>query len=292
MKFSFESTGFLVKRTLNIRGRLLDLTIPKVMGILNVTPDSFYDGNVYKHQSSILSRVGQMLEEGASIIDVGGYSTRPGGAEISEREELDRIVPAVQAISKEYPGIIISIDTFRSGVARIACFEGASIVNDVSGGTLDPEMFQTISELNVPYILMHMRGTPLNMASQSNYQDVVLDVLKELQSRLKQVEDFGIKDIIVDPGFGFAKNINQNFELLNCLETFRFLSRPILVGLSRKSFIWKTLKLLADDALNGTTVLNTVALLKGASILRVHDVKEAVQAIELIKYSEPPVFKT
>lgn len=283
MKSRAESNHFLSKYSLNVNGRLLDLSKPKVMGILNVTPDSFFDGSRYQSEEQILRQAEKMLVEGAHIIDIGGYSTRPGAAEISIPDETDRVVKAIGWVAREFPKAVISIDTFRSSVARAAFAEGASILNDVSGGALDPEMFATAALLKAPYILMHMRGNPQDMQNRNDYSDVVLEVISELQQKISALHEAGVHDIVVDPGFGFAKSVAQNFEILNNLQRFRILDKPLLVGFSRKSMIWRTLGITPDEALNGTTALHSVALLKGASILRVHDVREAVQTIELIR---------
>lgn len=284
MRFSSESTGFLLNHTLNIQGVLMDLREPKVMGILNVTPDSFFDGNRYTERDAILRRVKQMVDDGASIIDVGGYSTRPGAGEVSESEEIDRVARPIGWIRREFPDVVISVDTFRGAVARAACQEGANIINDVSGGNLDAGMIPAVAELQVPYILMHMRGTPATMASHSVYENVTRDVIAELQVTVTKLVSQGIRDVIIDPGFGFAKTVDQNFKMLQNLSQFWALNRPLMVGVSRKSMIWKTLNITPEEALNGTSVLHTVALLRGASILRVHDVKEARQAVDLLKH--------
>ncbi len=284
MRFSSESTGFLLNHTLNIQGVLMDLREPKVMGILNVTPDSFFDGNRYTERDAILRRVMQMVDDGASIIDVGGYSTRPGAGEVSESEEIDRVARPIGWIRREFPDVVISVDTFRGAVARAACQEGANIINDVSGGNLDAGMIPAVAELQVPYILMHMRGTPATMASHSVYENVTRDVIAELQVTVTKLVSQGTRDVIIDPGFGFAKTVDQNFKMLQNLSQFWALNRPLMVGVSRKSMIWKTLNITPEEALNGTSVLHTVALLRGASILRVHDVKEARQAVDLLKH--------
>lgn len=274
-----------MKKTLNINGQLLDLSIPKVMGILNVTPDSFYEkSRVYSNKRALESTIELMVQDGADILDVGGYSTRPGASEISVKEEIDRVVPVLRRIKSTHSSMIISIDTFRSEVAKVAVAEGASIVNDISGGTIDEKMPEVIANLGVPYILMHTRGTPETMQTLTTYKNIVSDVLAELQQRLVLFEEKGVKDIIIDVGFGFAKTLEQNFALLKSLENFQILNRPILAGLSRKSMIWKTLKIDQDKALNGTTVLNAYALSKGASFLRVHDVKEAKEAALLSRF--------
>jgi len=282
-----QSKIFSVNKTLNVRGKLIDLSEPKVMGILNVTPDSFYDGFKYTDETSILKQVEKMVSEGADFIDVGGNSTRPGAEDISEEEELKRVLPAVKAIFKNFPAVIVSIDTFRANVARKIVEEGASIVNDISGGNLDQGMFETIASLQVPYILMHMKGTPQTMVKESNYENLLKEILDYFHEKIHRLHSLHIKDIIVDPGFGFAKSVDQNFELLNKLDRFKILEKSMLVGLSRKSMIWRTLKTNPDSALNGTTALNTIALIKGASILRVHDVKEAKEVIQLVNQVQP-----
>jgi len=253
------------------------------MGILNVTPDSFYDGGRLADSDSVLKQAEKMLTDGATFIDVGGYSTRPGASDVSVEEELRRVLPAIQSIVKHFPEVIISIDTFRSEVAKQAVNEGACMINDISGGQLDPIMFETVASLNVPYILMHSRGTPQTMIKLNEYENLIKDIVGYFHQKIFQLQHLGVKDIIIDPGFGFAKNIEQNFQLLKDLDHFQILGKPILAGLSRKSMIWKTLKTNPEDALNGTTSLNTVALLKGASILRVHDVKEAVEVAKLME---------
>jgi len=252
------------------------------MGILNVTPDSFYDGARYRTDAEILQQTEKMLTEGATFIDVGAYSTRPHAADISLEEELSRALHAIRLIVKHFPGALLSIDTFRSEVARAAVQEGAGIINDISAGDLDPKMFDVVAALNVPYIMMHMRGNPQTMTTQTRYDNLIKDVTDYFHQKIDQLRQRHLADIIVDPGFGFAKTREQNFDLLRNLDYFSILGRPILAGLSRKSMIWKTLNISPDDALNGTTSLNTIALLKGANILRVHDVKEAMQAIRLV----------
>lgn len=270
----------VTKKTLNCRGRLVDLTQPAVMGILNITPDSFFADSRVSLDSTV-STAERMLQEGATFLDIGGYSTRPGAAEVSPSEEADRVLPVIDAILAAFPSALISVDTFRASVARQAVASGAALVNDIAGGTLDSAMFNTVAELGVPYVLMHTRGTPQTMQSMATYNDVTTDVIDELATRLAELRALGHKDILLDPGFGFAKTPNQNFELLHHLTDFGLFDEPILVGISRKTTIWKTLNIKPDDALNGTTVLNTIALLKGASILRVHDVREAVEAVKL-----------
>jgi dihydropteroate synthase len=271
-----------IKKTINVGGRLLPLSPPRIMGILNVTPDSFYDGGQLPTlPDAVAQRVGTMLEEGATLLDVGGYSTRPGAQEVSPAEELDRILPVIEIIRKYFPEVVVSVDTFRAGVARAAVGAGAHLINDVSGGNLDPAMFATVADLKVPYVLMHMRGTPQTMAGLTQYDRLVPDILKELWAKVLTLRQLGVADIIVDPGFGFAKTPAQNFSLLRDLSEFQQLGCPVLVGVSRKSFIWKALGGTAADALNGTTVLNTLALQQGAAILRVHDVRPAAEAVKL-----------
>lgn len=270
-------------QTLNCRGTLIDLSIPKVMGIINVTPDSFYDGGKSFSNKDILLQAETMISEGADFLDIGGYSSRRGAADISETEEIQRVTEAIASILKRFPHIPISVDTFRSEVAKAAVGAGASMINDISGGDLDERMYNTTARLRVPYVLMHMRGTPKTMAKLTDYENVTLEVIANLSEKIALARAAGISDIIADPGFGFAKTRSQSFELMKNLELFKNLDVPILAGVSRKSFIYKTLGTTPEHALNGTTVLNTVALLKGASILRVHDVKEAKECIELHK---------
>ena len=277
----------LGRHSVNCRGRLVDLSAPKVMGILNVTPDSFYAGSRLDVGRTVAAAA-QMLADGATFLDVGGYSTRPGATDVSPAEEAARVLPVIEEILAAFPDALISVDTFRAGVARQAVAQGACMINDVGGGTLDPAMFATVAELGVPYVLMHLRGTPQTMQSQTTYLNVTLDVIDELAARLAQLRQATAQtgtlpvDVILDPGFGFAKTSAQNFTLLRELPAFdQAFSEPLLVGISRKSTIWKTLNTTADEALNGTTVLNTVALLGGAAILRVHDVRQAVEAVLL-----------
>lgn len=258
------------------------------MGIINVTPDSFYDGGKSFLQQNILSQAEKMLTDGATFLDIGGYSSRPGAENISIKEETDRVLRAIEIILQNYPETLISVDTFRSEVAKAAVQNGAAIINDISGGTLDAEMYKIVGQLKTPYILMHMRGTPQDMATLTDYKNVTIEVLEFLSRKINLARAAGIDDIIVDPGFGFAKMAKQSFELLNNLELFKNLDVPVLAGVSRKSFIYKTLGISPKEALNGTTSINTIALLKGASILRVHDVKEAVECVKLyenLKYS-------
>ncbi|TNJ45658.1 dihydropteroate synthase [Tamlana fucoidanivorans] len=269
--------------TLNCKGKLIDLSTPKVMGILNITPDSFYDGGQFKKENEILRHVENMLNHGASFIDVGAYSSRPNAKHVSQDEELKRILPIVQCLLKEFPEVLLSIDTFRSEVAKQCVVAGAAIINDISAGKLDDQMLTTVASLQVPYIMMHMKGTPQNMQEQTQYDDLIKDMLFYFSERLNAATAAGIIDLVIDPGFGFSKTLNQNFELLNKLDLLNITERPLLVGVSRKSMIYKTLKVSAKEALNGTTVLNTLALQKGASILRVHDVKEAIECVKLFE---------
>lgn len=267
--------------TINCKGQLIDLTTPKVMGILNVTPNSFYDGGKFKSESEILTQVEKMLSDGATFIDLGAFSSKPNAEFVSEDEEIARIIPILNLILKYFPDALISIDTFRSKVAVLSIENGASIINDISAGSLDEKIFETIAKYNVPYIMMHMRGTPETMQSLTNYENIVKEILFYFSEKVAKARGFGINDLIVDPGFGFAKTTDQNFEVLQKLELFQMLELPVLVGVSRKSMIYKTLENNPSEALNGTTVLNTMALNKGANILRVHDVKEAVECVKL-----------
>lgn len=268
--------------TSNCGGRLLALSSPVVMGIINVTPDSFYAGSRKTLTDVIVGTATRMLEEGAAILDIGGQSTRPGSTPLSADEEWSRVQPAIESILRHFPDAILSIDTYHSSVARKAVAAGASIVNDISSGHLDAEMIPTVAKLDVPYIAMHMKGTPATMQSLAQYDNVSLEVLDFFIGKIEECRKAGIRDVIIDPGFGFAKTISHNFELLNKLNALSILGKPILAGLSRKSTIYKTLHITPEEALNGTTILNTIALLNGAHILRVHDVKEAVEAVKLV----------
>ena len=269
--------------TINCSGNLIDLTTPKVMGILNVTPDSFYDGGRHKGTSAILQQTEKMIEEGASFIDIGAYSSRPGAEFVSEEVELGRVVPIVSKIVKHFPEAVLSIDTFRSTIAQICIDEGAALINDISAGNLDPEMMPTVARNKVPYIMMHMKGTPQTMKELNIYKNLVEDISFYFSEKIALARALGIYDLIIDPGFGFAKNVTQNFELLQKFDLFKTFDAPILAGISRKSMIYKTLKTDASHALNGTTALHMVALQKGANILRVHDVKEAVECVTLFQ---------
>lgn len=281
-----KDTRFPTKITINCRGRLLSLEQPVVMGILNVTPDSFYASsriwsNDREMTEAVVEKAAVMLQEGAALLDVGAYSTRPGAAEISVQEELDRLIPVLEALQAALPDALVSADTFRAEVARAAVRAGAHLINDVGGGTLDDNMFETVAALDVPYILMHMKGTPANMQSHTQYENLLLDISSFLLNQATALHRLGVKDVIFDPGFGFAKSMDQNFELLRRLHEIVALGYPVLAGISRKSMIYRTLGVDASDALNGTTFLHAFALSAGARILRVHDVKPAVEAIQL-----------
>lgn len=272
-------TPFLM--TINCKGNLIDLSRPKVMGILNRTPNSFYAESRISEESVLLKKAEKMLEEGATFIDIGGYSSRPDAEDVSIEEELNRVLPAIELLVKNFPEIIISVDTFRAEVADKSIQAGAAIINDISAGSLDQEMMPTVAKHQVPYIMMHMRGTPKTMQSLTDYKDLPRDVIYYFSAKIKLARQHGINDIITDPGFGFAKTTEQNFELFKNLELFKSLDLPFLVGISRKSMIYKSLGISAQEALNGTTVLNSLALARGASILRVHDVKEAIECVKL-----------
>ena len=269
-------------RYINVKGNLLDLSIPRVMGVINITPDSFYKASRAITLKDISGAAVRMTEEGADIIDIGGYSSRPGAADIPVEEEIDRVSNAVKAIIRELPEAVISVDTFRADVARIAINDcGACIINDISGGEGDENMFPLVEELNLPYILMHMQGNPRNMQDNPVYDDPVADILRWFAPKIFRLQSAGVKDIIIDPGFGFGKTKDHNFEMLRRFNDFSVAGLPLLAGVSRKGMIWKTLDISADEALNGTTALNVIALMNGADILRVHDVREAVQAVKL-----------
>lgn len=270
-----------INLSINCNGKLVDLNTPKVMGVLNITPDSFYDGGRYKDAKSILNQTEKLISEGATFLDIGAYSSRPGADFISENEELKRIMPVVELIQKNNPDVLISIDSFRAKVIRECVSAGAVISNDISAGKLDPDMIKTVGELGVPYIMMHMRGTPQTMKNHTTYQHLINEIYAYFSKQIELARQHNITDIIIDPGFGFAKTLAQNYELLNQMEFFKNLNCPILTGVSRKSMIYKVLGCTAEEALNGTTALNMVALMNGACILRVHDVKEAVECIKL-----------
>ena len=274
------------KVTLNSRGKAIDLSSPAVMAILNITPDSFYGKSRINTIHEALKNTEKFIKEGAKFIDVGAYSSRPGAVDVSETEELQRIIPVITAIAKEYPDILISIDTFRAKVAEEAILAGGHIINDIAAGNLDDKMFETVAKLQVPYIMMHMKGTPQNMQQNPTYNNVAQEVFNYFDEKIAHLKQLGVKDLIIDPGFGFAKTIAHNYELLEQMEILHKFELPILVGFSRKSMITKVLNIKAHEALNGTTILNTISLLKGASILRVHDVKEAVECVKLLAMIE------
>ena len=267
--------------TINCNGKLIDLTTPKVMGILNCTPDSFYDGGKYKSESQFLSQVEKMLSDGATFVDIGAYSSKPNAEFVSEDDELNRLLPVIELVLNSFPETIISVDTFRSKIAQKAIENGAAIVNDISAGNLDENMLEIVAKLQVPYIMMHMKGTPQTMQTLTQYDNICKEMLFYFSERVGKARSFGINDIIIDPGFGFAKTVEQNFEVMQKLELFQMLELPLLVGISRKSMIYKTLETTAESSLNGTTFLNAISLQKGANILRVHDVKEAVESVKL-----------
>ncbi|MBT8184618.1 MAG: dihydropteroate synthase [Eudoraea sp.] len=269
--------------TINCNGSLIDLSTPRVMGILNLTPDSFYDGGKYRLRDPILHQTEKMLSEGATFIDLGGYSSRPGAKNITEKEEMNRVLPAVELLLTTFPDIVLSVDTFRSAVARAALEHGVAMINDISAGIMDNKMMNTVSEFGVPYIMMHMKGTPQNMKTKTTYKDLIGEMLYYFSERVAKATALGIKDIIIDPGMGFAKNSSQNFEILRQLELFQTLEHPLLIGLSRKSMIYRILNTTPQQALNGTTALHMYALNKGARILRVHDVREAMECITLME---------
>lgn len=270
------------KQTLNCKGKVVDISKPSVMAILNLTPDSFYQNSRAKNIDDALSKVEHFVKEGAKFIDLGAYSSRPGAAEVSEKEELERMVPVIKAINQSFPEVLLSVDTFRAKVAEESIHAGAHLINDIAAGNLDDKMFETVAKLQVPYIMMHMKGTPQNMQDNPTYENVTEEVFAYFSEKIKILRSLGVKDIILDPGFGFAKTLEHNYQLLKEMELLNFFELPLLVGFSRKSMITKALGIKTAEALNGTTVLNTTALLKGANILRVHDVKEAVECVELV----------
>jgi dihydropteroate synthase len=277
MDYSF----FKKKVTINAGGQLIDLSCPKVMGIINITPDSFYAGSRKQNVDATLQQAGQMLNEGATFLDLGAYSSRPGAEDISIDEELDRLLPVLEAMVSRFPGAILSIDTFRAQVAGAAINAGAHMINDISGGQLDEDMFGTVARLRVPYILMHMKGNPKTMQQAAHYEDVFAEVYDYFVDKYHQLKQLGVHDVIIDPGFGFAKKREHSYALMRRLQDFYPLQLPVLAGVSRKTMIYGLLGITADEALNGTTALNTIALTKGANILRVHDVKEAVEAVKI-----------
>ena len=268
---------------INVNGQLMDLTEPQVMGILNVTPDSFYAGSRTETEKDIIGRLHQITSEGASIIDIGAYSSRPDAEHITAEEEMNRLRTGLSLVQKYQPKAVVSVDTFRADVAKMCVEEyGVAIINDISAGNMDPSMFKTIAQLGVPYIIMHMQGTPQNMQMNPHYENLQKEVFLYFAERVQKLRDLGVKDIIIDPGFGFGKTLEHNYELMNHLYEFHIFELPLLVGISRKSMIYKLLGTTPEEALNGTTSLNTIALLKGANILRVHDVKEAVEAVRIV----------
>lgn len=270
--------------TINVNGQLMELQRPQVMGILNITPDSFYAGSRKQTEADILSRTHQILEEGASIIDIGAYSSRPNAEHISPDDEMQRLRTALHLINRDFPDAVISIDTFRADVARMCVEEyGAAIINDISAGQMDEQMFTTIAQLGVPYIIMHMQGTPQDMQTNPHYENLLKEVFFYFSEKVQKLRDLGVKDIILDPGFGFGKTLEHNYQLMNHLEEFSVFELPFLVGISRKSMIYKLLGSTPEEALNGTSILNTIALLKGANLLRVHDVKAATEAIAIVQ---------
>lgn len=269
--------------TINVGGRLVSFDEPQVMGILNVTPDSFFATSRCRSEGEIRQRVCQIRQEGATMVDIGAYSSRPGAEDVSKDEELRRLLPAIDIVREEWPEAVVSVDTFRAEVARKAVEAGADIVNDISGGEMDREMFSAVSELHVPYILMHMQGTPKDMQVEPKYENLMCEVFRSLGERVEALHEMGVVDIILDPGFGFGKTMTQNYEMMARLEEFRLLGCPLLVGVSRKSMIYRLLNTMPEESLNGTTALNMIALMKGADILRVHDVKEAVEAIKIYR---------
>ncbi len=286
MKVEHETAGSFLRfrQSINCGGQLFDLSRPVVMGIVNITPDSFYEGSRFTGRQRVVERVGQILEQGGKLTDVGAYSSRPGARALSLQEEGERLWPVLEAIREHYPVAVLSVDTFRSAIARKAVEDfGVCMVNDISGGDLDEAMFETIAHLQVPYVLMHMQGTPANMQLNPHYNDVVGEVIVALAEKTRLLRELGVNDILLDPGFGFGKNVEHNYQLLRALDQFKMFELPVLVGLSRKSMIYKFLGGDAASALNGTTALNTVALIKGAQILRVHDVQEAVECINLVE---------
>ncbi len=270
-------------KSINCKGKLIDLTSPKVMGILNLTPDSFYDGGKYKSEKDILQQTEKMILEGATFIDIGAYSSRPGAIHISEEEELSRLLPVLELILQNFPNLLISIDTFRSNIAKIAIETGACMINDISAGNLDDNMFKTIASLQVPYIIMHMKGNPKNMQTNVDYNNLINDIIYYFSKKINELRALNINDVIIDVGFGFSKTIDQNYELLSNLNLFKYLELPILTGVSRKSMLYKFLNITSNEALNATSIANTIALQQGTNILRVHDVKEAIQTIKILE---------
>jgi len=277
-----KDTSFSGKYLIRCRGTFMDLSVPRIMGIVNVTPDSFYEGSQTMQEETVMKQVDRMVSEGADIVDVGGYSSRPGAEHISQQEELSRLLPALEKIRAAYPDLMLSVDTFRPEVARMVVGDyDVDIINDISAGEMGPSMFETIADLNVPYIMMHMKGTPQNMKEKAHYKEMMKEITRYFSARVDDLRQRGVKDIILDPGFGFGKTIDHNYQLLSRLEELKIFGLPLMVGLSRKSMIYKVLNVSPDQALNGTTVLNTLALERGANLLRVHDVKQAREIITL-----------
>lgn len=281
-----KDTIFCNNHAWNVAGKLIDFSTPKVMGIVNCTPDSFFSSSRASSLNDVLAKVKTMVEEGVDIVDVGGYSTKPGAEEVSEAEELNRVIPVIAMLHKELPSLIISVDTFRASVAEQAIGVGVHIVNDVSGGDADANMFSVIAAHKVPYIVMHMKGVPTNHLANNEYNHLTMEVIKKLSEKITTLKSMGVVDMAIDPGFGFSKTMSQNFELLNDLSLFQALECPILVGLSRKSMLCKSLNILPDNALNATTAANTIAMMNGASIIRVHDVKAAVEARQIVTFTQ------
>lgn len=278
---------------INVGGQLLDLSVPRVMGILNVTPDSFYSESRMQTEKDVAVRVHRILDEGGELIDIGAYSSRPGAADVSPQEEMERLRWGLTVLRREAPAAVVSVDTFRADVARMCVEEfGVAIINDISAGEMDKEMFVTVARLGVPYVMMHMQGTPQNMQQAPRYENFLKEVFLYFAGKVQQLRDLGAKDIILDPGFGFGKTLEHNYELLNHLENFAVFELPLLVGVSRKSMIYRLLGTTPQEALNGTTALNTISLLKGADILRVHDVREAVEAVRIVEQMKKSEFIT
>jgi len=278
-----EITVFSKKRTCNIGGKLICFDEPKIMGILNITPDSFFDGGKYLQEKEALKQVSEMLSQGAEIIDIGAYSSKPQATPVAVKEEINRLIPILKSIRQHFPETLLSVDTFRAAVAKVAIQEGANIINDISAGNLDKNMLPLIAETKVTYIAMHMKGSPQTMQQHTQYQHVVEEIINYFLDKIEQLKTIGIYDIIIDPGIGFAKTLEQNYQIIAALEKFNIIQQPILIGISRKSMIYKILNTNPEHSLNGTTVLNTVALIKGANIIRVHDVKEAAECIKITK---------
>jgi len=281
---NFKDTFFTNKKTINIKGKLIDFASPLIMAVLNITPDSFYDGGLYISEHALLEQVGRMINEGADIIDIGAASSRPGADLITAEQELARLEPSLMLINKYFPDLILSVDTYHSEVARRVVSDfGVAMINDISAGEMDDLMFETIAEINVPYIIMHMQGNPTEMQNNPQYENILIEVVDYFSKKIYQLTKLGVNDVIIDPGFGFGKTIDHNYELFNRLESFKIFQLPLMVGISRKSMLFKLLQNTPQECLNATTVLNTIALQKGANILRVHDVKEAREAVSILQ---------